>query len=630
MFSVLALVTPARALASESPFAVQRQKFLAAEQAIARNQDAAFFAISGELTSYPLYPYLQYQWLKNHLDADSEIKRFLLDYQASRFAAPLRQKWLLQLAKQQAWQALLDQYQGGGDAELQCYVGLARFETGQTLEAFNLARSLWLSGKTQPDNCEPLFSLFKASPYFSPTLLQERFLAALNRDNQALASVLAQTMAGTEREVANLWLKLHRQPALVSQEDGWRQYQEQAGPLFSHAIGRWLDKDVEAALQAWENEKAKLTIPATVSAEIEKRLAIALALKRDKRAYTRLTQLQNTDESAREWRVRAALNAQNWQDVITAIDHLTDEEKVRERWQYWRARALAATGQSFEADTIFQQLAKNRSFYGFLAADRLRQGIALADRPLAVPEQDLEILRSRSEFQAVSEWLSIDRKQEAKREWWFAVGRLDNRLLPAAAKLAQQWHIPDLAISTIAKANYWDDVELRFPLAYAGQIQQQAVSQQLDPTLVFGLVRQESAFDEQADSPAGAKGLMQLMPKTGRQIANDLREPWDGDHTLFKPDINIKYGAFYFKRLLHQFDGHVALATAAYNAGANNVKRWLPDGKPMPADIWIETIPFKETRGYVASVLMYSLIYQQRLQRDGLKLGELLREVMPG
>jgi soluble lytic murein transglycosylase len=123
---------------------------------------------------------------------------------------------------------------------------------------------------------------------------------------------------------------------------------------------------------------------------------------------------------------------------------------------------------------------------------------------------------------------------------------------------------------------------------------------------------------------------MQVMPNTGRQIASELRESWGNDSNLFKPELNVKYGAFYFKKLLRQFNGHVVLATAAYNAGANKIKRWLPERQKLPADIWIETIPYKETRGYVASVLMYSLIYQQRLQRNSLKIEELLREVMPG
>jgi soluble lytic murein transglycosylase len=630
LLTALTGVLPNSARAEDISLATQRQQFLRAEQALSQNRDAEYLALAPGLKGYPLYPYLQYQWLKNRLDADSEIKQFLVDHAASRYAAGLRQRWLLALGKKQQWQLLINNYQGSDDPELQCYAGLAQFQTGQTLEAFNQARALWLSGKSQPDNCDALFEIFKASPYFNTELIKQRFHAALNRDNQNLASHLIRFFSGPELDLANTWLTLHRQPEAIATDTGWRKYIDQAGELLAHAIDRWLETDVEAATTTWDNTKSQIAVTPATAAFIEKRIAVALALKRDNRAYARLSKLENSDESAREWRVRAALNMQNWQDVATAIAGLNEEEKSREKWQYWQARGWAETGQNAAADTLFQQLAKNRSFYGFLAAGRLRQSISLVDRPLMVPAQDLDYLQNQTDFQIVSELIAIDRKPEAKRQWWYAVGKLDNRLLPAAAKLAQQWHEPALAISTIAKANHWDDVNLRFPLEYIRQIQSNASAQQLDPALILGLIRQESAFDEFADSPAGAKGLMQVMPKTGKQIAADLHDSWDSDYNLFKPELNLKYGSFYFKKLLQQFSGHVPLAAAAYNAGANKVKRWLPENRPLPADIWIETIPYKETRGYVASVLMYSLIYQQRLQRDSLKIDDLLREVMPG
>jgi len=630
MLAALTGVLPNSPQADEISLAAQRQQFLRAEQALDQNRDAEYFALASGLKGYPLYPYLQYQWLKNHLDADTDIKQFLNDHAASRYAAGLRQKWLLALGKKQQWLVLLNYYQGSDDPELQCYAGLAQFQTGQTLEAFNQARALWLSGKTQPDNCDALFDVYKTSPYFNNELINQRFHAALKRDNQSLASSLTRFFSGAELNLANTWLKLHRQPESVASETGWREYPEHAGELFAHAIDRWLETNVEAAMTAWDSLKSQISFAPATAAFIEKRIAIALALKHDSRAYDRLSRLENSDESAREWRVRAALNAQNWPDVATAIAGLNDEERSREKWQYWQARGLAETGQSAAANTLFQQLAKNRSFYGFLAAGKLRQAIELVDRPLAVSIENLETLQNRLDFQVFSELLAIDRKPEAKRQWWYAIAKLDSSQLPVAAKLAQQANCPALAIATIAKANHWDDVNLRFPLAYIQAIQSNAASQQLDPGLILGLIRQESAFDELADSPAGAKGLMQVMPNTGRQIAADLRDSWDSDYSLFKPELNVKYGAFYFKKLLRQFNGHVALATAAYNAGANKVKRWLPENRKLPADIWIETIPYKETRGYVASVLMYSLIYQQRLQRDSLKLDDLLREVTPG
>lgn len=198
-----------------------------------------------------------------------------------------------------------------------------------------------------------------------------------------------------------------------------------------------------------------------------------------------------------------------------------------------------------------------------------------------------------------------------------------------AAKLAEQWQWPTIAIFTSAKANEWNDIALRFPLNYAREIQDHATAQQVDPALIFGLLRQESAFDEMADSAVGAKGLMQVMPKTAKEIASELKQVWQRDSSLFNPNLNIQYGSFYYKKLLTEFDQQPILATAAYNAGPKKVKRWLPKNQALPGDIWIELIPYKETRDYVSSVLQYSLIYQARLQRDSLKLSHLIRQVKP-
>jgi len=228
----------------------------------------------------------------------------------------------------------------------------------------------------------------------------------------------------------------------------------------------------------------------------------------------------------------------------------------------------------------------------------------------------------------IAELNALDRVVEAKRQWWYQIKRLKKTEIMAAAKLAEQWGWNQVAIYTIARAKYWDDVGLRFPIKYEDQIQQNARLNNLDPAIILGLIRRESAFDEKARSPVGARGLMQIMPKTGRQIARELKQKWRSESVLFNPEVNVKYGSYYYKQLLNQFNGHYALAAAAYNAGPHRVNKWLPE-LPMAADIWIETIPFKETRAYVGAVLTYALIYQQRMHRNVLKIKEFLRDILP-
>jgi len=170
---------------------------------------------------------------------------------------------------------------------------------------------------------------------------------------------------------------------------------------------------------------------------------------------------------------------------------------------------------------------------------------------------------------------------------------------------------------------------LRFPLNYLKEVQASAEKHNLDSALLFGLMRQESMLDRYAESSAGALGLMQLMPKTAMTIAQTLHEPWRSNSDLFNPEFNINYGGYYFRDLLNRFGGHIAVAGAAYNAGPNRARKWLPVAASVPADIWVETIPFKETRKYVSTVLSYAMIYQNRLKKGNLKLKDLLRDVVP-
>jgi soluble lytic murein transglycosylase len=607
-----------------------RKSFLQTEQYIYQDKDSEYLSQAATLKDYPLYPYLQYQWLKKHLDDNQAVLAFLTDYDYSRYARLLRPKWLSQLAKNHQWATFLSNYRTSDDIELQCYYAQAQYQNDQVEIALETAKRFLLSGKTQPAGCDNLFKLFKASSAFTPSLIWARFQAALTIDNLSLANTLLSQLSEAEKTEANLWLKLHQQPNLLAEDAAWKHSDPLAGALFVHTLQRWLESDPAAALQTWDAEKQNYLLSEAINNETEKKIGLALALKRDNRAYDKLSQINNKDTLTREWTIRAALNQQNWQQVAQALNNLNPEEKQQDKWQYWQARTLSALGQLNAAQSIYQQIAKNRSFYGYMAADHLQQNPSLIDHPLHVSIQEIQALEQKTEFQVSAELLAINRKQEAKSQWWYAIANLDQHQLTIAAKLAQQWQNPALAIFTIAKANEWDDINLRFPMQYNEQIQSIASQEQLDPALLFGLIRQESAFDEYADSPAGAKGLMQLMPKTAQQIAQDLNENWNGELSLFTPELNIKYGSYYFKKLLQQFNGNHILATAAYNAGPNRVKHWLPNSKALPGDIWVETIPYKETRSYVSSVLLYTLIYQQRLQRNSLKPVDLVVDISPG
>ena len=607
----------------------QRQAFLQAERYISANRDADYLALAASLKNYPLYPYLHFQWLKNHLDDQNSIELYLSEYSDSRYAQQLKSKWLLNLGKQQRWDSVLSQQYPSENPETQCLFALAKYHSNQQTIALDSAKRLWLQADPHSENCDILFSLLKQSSYFDSDLAWQKFKLELSNDNPQSATQLLTFLSEQHRQIANLWLKLYKQPALIKQNDEWKRDSDQAGQIFAHTVLRLADSDLSAALATWDSEKTTINIPHQIYIDTENNLALALALKGEINAYQRLAQLTKPNQANREWQIRAALRAQNWSAANIALAGLDDETKRQDKWQYWQARTLDELGQKPQAQQLFQQLAGQRSFYGFLAADKLQQPINLADHPIHVSADEIAQLQQQTNFQVVSEFLALDRPLEAKRQWWFATANLDKHDLAVAAKLAEQWQWPTIAIFTSAKAYAWDDMALRFPLIYTHQINLIANKHQIDPALIFGLLRQESAFDESADSAAGAKGLMQVMPKTAKEIASELKHSWQNDNSLFNPNLNLEYGSFYYKKLLTEFDNHPLLATAAYNAGAKKVKRWLANNQALPGDIWIELIPYKETREYVSSVLQYALIYQHRLHRDSLKVVNLIRQVKP-
>lgn len=615
---------------TERSLRTMRSTFLQAEQYIKQGRENDYFALADTLKTYPLYPYLQYQWLVNHLDDEKSVQAFLLENANSRYAPLLHRKWMAHLGRQQQWRPFINFYNNSNDTELQCYFAQAQYVNGEQNAALEHAKTFWLSGKTLPAACEALFDKLKLASQLSADLVWQRFQAALKQNNAALAKQLLPLFSQSDRALAAQWLNLHLQPQQVRQNGDWRHHNPHAGTMFAHAISRWLESDPQAALAVWDAQKHQFKIPSEVASDTEKRLGMALAFRRDKRAYAKLAKFAGNDTAAQEWRVRAALSQQLWPQTLSAIAALNQTVRQDDKWQYWQARALAATGKEQQAKSLFQVIAAHRSYYGFLAAAYLQQPVQLNHQPIAVSEQEVATLRASAEFQVIDELLAIDRKSEAVRQWWHAIADLDTHRMQVAAKLAQSWQWPSMTIFTLAKARHWDDMELRFPLWFNGQVHAYAQRNQLDPALVFALIRQESAFDEFAGSPAGAIGLMQVMPKTAKQIAGELKQSWHNDFNLTNPDINIRYGSYYFKKMLDQFDGHFILATAAYNAGANRIAQWLPKKQSLPADIWVETIPYKETRGYVSSVLMYALIYQERLQQNSLKTAELLRKINPG
>lgn len=612
---------------------LQRDKFLEVEEALKQKNFRKANSLLEGLTEYPLYSYLLYKKVSSQPHRLKDMKKYIDAYGDTRYAFSIRKLELKHLAAMERWQDYVDNYKPMRSTAFQCAYYWALYKTGKIQKAMEGAEKLWLAGRSQPTTCDPLFSVWQKSPNLTTELVWKRFGMALDNGKTGLARYLRRFLLEKEHNDADFWLSVHRNTDVLLQCEQWKTKNPLYGRIFSHGIKRLVRKNPVLAGRIWKSQAFRFNIETETKQDVERRVALFLALVRDKDALDRLRNInlsaEEEDVDLRHWRVRSALMNQNWAEVAAGIRHLTESEKAEPQWQYWNARALAAMGKKKTADGLYRSVARDRSLYGFLAADRLGLEYSFSDKPLSISEKVVEKLGEREDFQAVHEFLYFKRENEASRQWSFVIKKLDRQGKLAAAKLAEKWGWGRMAIMTLAKAKHWDDLELRFPLLHTKSVFENSQQRHLNPALIFGLVRRESAFDHHAISPVGARGLMQIMPQTGRNIARKMKEKWRSEVVLFNPELNIRYGTSYFSELLNRFDHNFVLAMAAYNAGPHRVERWLPKGKTMPADIWAEIIPYKETRGYVNAVLTYAVIYQKRLDKTLFPLSKYMPDVSP-
>lgn len=592
----------------------QRLAFKTAERAIERGLPVKFDA----LKDYPLYPYLLYQDLQKRLTRYpvEDVRGFLETYDDSPLAFRLRSNWLKQLAEGNRWQAFLEDYQPTGQDALACWYRRALLNTGQQAAALRDIETLWTQGHSLPDVCDPLFNLWKRQGGFTPERIWKRFTLAIENGQRRLASYLKNLMQGDPRRAAEYWLSVDRDPGIILQANRLKGGDPRLVPILIHGVYRWSQSDSVQAAAALDMLKRRYALPADELIDIERRLALLVASRGHKDALKRLTTLPPAavDNQVREWRVRVSLRDKNWPLALQWMDQLTADEQATPRWQYWRARALESLDQEQDAQKFYREAAKQRDYYGFLAADRMELSYQLNDNPVDVSTKQIAAIEKIPAIQRARELYILGRIQDGRTEWHYATAGFDDKTLKAAASLAHGWDWHHQVILTLAQAKYWDDLSLRFPLPHREQVVTSARNNEINPAWIYAVMRQESAFQEDARSPAGALGLMQIMPATGRRIARTLQVSLPSRYRLLDIDLNIRFGAHYLRYTLDKFQDNPVLATAAYNAGPGRVTQWLQkDTAPIAADIWAETIPFSETRKYVQRVMEYTVIYSHRL-----------------
>lgn len=607
--------------------AKQRTQYLKAETALAKHHEAEYETLLKSLEDYPLYPYLIYQNLKQKSQSHpakvplSELESFKKAYPDFPHHTTLKKAWLAGTAKKKRWDAFIEGYSSDiNDLGLQCQYYDIQYKRSNDNKWLDKADALWLTGKNAPHECDALFKTLKQKGRLTRQMLWKRIWLTTKQKNTTLRAHLEKSLTHQDKKIMHQWEKAIKEPALLL-DSAW-QAQIKSTPyvkqsMITQVALRLAKQSPEKALSWYRSEGEKWGLTAAHKKEIQHDIAMYLSHQKSALALPTINKLPKEvlDQSLEEWRVRLALAQEDYPKVLHAIYQLPETLQKEMPWQYWKARALEKTGKAEEAKGIYQYLAQHRSYYGLLASQRLNVSFPLNHHPLTVSNEALKEIDSKPHIERAKEFIALKRPVNARSEWFKGLEKLSTAQKSAAAKLADNWGAHDLAIATILKTPHKDDVYLRFPLAHRQKIKSTAHQYNLDPAWVFAIARQESAFNIEALSPVGARGLMQIMPDTGKSLAKNFDVSYHSENDLFQPELNIALGTAYLKDLKKSMRDHPVLATAAYNAGPTRTKKWLPEA-PLDPEIWIETIPYRETREYVKNVLTYTAIYRKRLNTD--------------
>ncbi|WP_429052827.1 transglycosylase SLT domain-containing protein [Aeromonas rivipollensis] len=588
--------------------------------AVRANDQERFQQIRARLNHYPLLPYLDYYQLAFRPGAAdyNDVTRFIRQHGDTPQSNRLERSYLTYLAQSQQWSQFLRFYPTKPNStDLLCMHNQARYYTGHKSEALQEAGKLWLTGQSRPDACDPLFQLWQQAGLRTQDKIWQRMNLAFEAQNPNLIRHLGAQLGGSLKPYGDQMIALFDQPARAMNPASFSTA-PQSRQLLSLGLARYANEQPEPALRQLGEMKRRFGLNQTEVARVERAAARRLLLDRSlaQRSWLDATLVRMKDAELVELRARLAIWEQDWRGLEGWVKRMPMALQKEDRWRYWLARSLEVQGRQKPARELYLETANLRGFYGFMAAQRTGVPYRIKNQSVGHKVPDWRTASSRWPFLVrVRELLAMNEITAARSEWIHNMDRnpVAQRLEFGHIALNQGWH--ELAILSSIRAEAWDAIDLRFPLPLKRTFSQMAQERTMNTSLLYAISRQESALYPLAQSPVGARGLMQLMPATAKETAAKLGVPYRNEQQLFDPTMNIRLGSAYLKRLLDVYDGNRILAAAAYNAGPGRVKRWRDQSTNKPMDVWVESIPYRETRNYVQNVLSFDLIYQHKLQQ---------------
>ncbi len=582
-----------------------RAKYKQAKQARDAGRTRQYEALKAELQDYPLYPYLIYHESLRRISSYSadEAQQIVDQLQDTVLSVEFQRRWLDSQAKAGRWTTYTENWTGSSDPKEQCRYIQALHRIGQKDKAMSMVANLWIVGESQPKECDPIFGTWISNGNVTTQVAWQRLQLAVEEDSRVLARYLMRFFRQPERASAQLLYDVHVKPTLVKTQrrfsnDDWGR------TALLHGLREFAKDEGVEALNLWIDYREQFDFEPQVELAMDDHMSFWASREGQliievnaKFKPSTIERIADTAIAQEQWKV-----AHDWLAAYPV------EEQSSYKWRFWSAIVGKELGQE-DAQAKLEELAQERTYYGFLAADELGLPIQLNrhewEDPLGARRQHLNDARIARVF----ELYAIGDEASATKEWKWLIPQLDED-----ARTWMVWEIGNIgwtydSIQAAFSADALDLIETRFPVLFIDTFRRNAHMTNVGVPVLLAITRQESAFNPKAVSTVGARGLMQLMLPTARRTANNMRVRRPTSDSLLDPEINIQLGSHHMLELLEEFDGNHALAYAAYNAGSHRVDDWIEEASGMDTRAWIETIPFYETRNYVKNVIAFVQVY---------------------
>ena len=610
-------VALALAGATLAAHATQDEAVLGAYDAYRAGNALRFAKYAKGLDQHPLAPWIAYWGAAMRLEdaAASDVRAVLSTYQGTYIAERLRGDWLKVLGKRADWPEFERELQlyAREDLEIRCYGLLARLARGDET-AFAELPTIWLEPKELPSGCDSFAGAAAERGRLSITDVWRRVRVLFENGQITAAKTALGYLPRGESPDERALAEAARQPKRLLERLPKNLEERAAREVVVLAGARYARADPDAMAAELEG-RLGARLPEADLKYLWGRVAFEGARTLNDQAvrwFARAADARLDDEQL-AWKARVALRRGQWQAVRDAIDRMSGQARQDSAWTYWYGRALAAQGEDAGARAYYLKIAGQTDFYGLLANEELGYVATLPETAYVPSEEAIALAAREPGLVRALALIKLGIRTEGVREWLFTIrGYTDSRLL-AAAELARREQVYDRTINTADRTQQLHNFELRYPVPFSDVFREYAKTQGLDEAWVLGLVRQESRFIADARSGAGAAGLMQLMPRTARYVARKIGLRNFVPHRVTEVHTNVTLGTGYLRMVLDQV-GSPVLASAAYNAGPGRARRWR-DARPLEGAVYIETIPFNETRDYVKKVMANSVFYAALLEK---------------